>query len=569
MNKHLIFILLSFFVSCEMTISASVSLKDAYKAVFNVITYNEDGTIINSGYGCFISEDGTGVASFALFKNAVRADVIDFKGKKMNVIRIAGASSTYDLIKFRVDTEKKPEYIPLSQDSVRKGTVLSLVNYTANKKNALQETKITEADDFQQYKYYKLSAGNQERNWGCPLMDAEGRLVAIVQKNVEKDATQACAIDARFVDMLAVTATSALNADLRVVKIPKTLPENGQDARTYIFMLGNTDSLQVLTAHNDFISRFPEEAEGYVNRAFFYADHHLDELAAQDMAKALEVSEGESSVMKADGVCYSYSKLMYNAVTGERISSRWTLEQAGGEARKAYEKNPNPLYLMQEGHCLFAGKKYQNAYERYLAAATSTSEPTAGVFVVEGYYAAARSLNLAGGDSLKVLALMDSVIVKLEKPYTRDASLYFQERARLRVKTGQYRAAVLDYNEYEKIIGPKNLTDRFYFLREQAELQSHMYQQALDDIRSAMRIRPDNVYYQIEEALILLQVGHYEEAIAASERILKTLPENPDCYKIMGIAFGELKQKDKAVAFLTKALELGDDTVEFFLKKYR
>ncbi len=570
MSKHLIFVFLYFYtVGCSMAMSASGSLKDAYKAVFNVITYSEDGTIINSGYGCFIAEDGTGVAAFGLFKDAVRADVIDFKGKKMSVTRISGASSAYDLIKFRVDTEKNPEYIPLSLDSVRKGTVLSLVNYTANKKNALHETSITETDDFQQYKYYLLSAGNEEKNWGCPLIDAEGRLVAIVQKNVKKDAMQACAIDARFVGMLAVTATGAINADLRAVRIPKILPEDAQDARTYIFMLGNTDSLQVLTAHNDFISRFPEEAEGYVNRAFFYADHHLEELAGQDMAKAQEVSEGEKSVMKADGVCYSYSKLMYNAVMGGNSFSRWTLEQAGEEARKAFEKNQSPLYLMQEGHCLFAGKKYQEAYKRYLAAAVSTSERTSGVFAVEGYYAAARSLSLAGGDSLKVLALMDSVIVKLEKPYTRESSLYFQERARLRMKAGQYRAAVLDYNEYEKIIGPKNLTDRFYFLREQAELQSHMYQQALDDIRSAMRIRPDNVYYQIEEALILLQVGHYEEAIAASERILKNLPENPDCYKIMGIAFGELKQKDKAVSFLTKALELGDDSVEVFLKKYR
>lgn len=570
MNKRLIFIFLSFcIIGHSMVMSASVSLKDAYKAVFNVITYNEDGTIINSGYGCFISEDGTGVAAFGLFKNAVRADVIDFKGKKMSVARISGASSTYDLIKFRVDTEKKTEYFPLSSDSVGEGEVLRLVNYTANKKNAVREVSIAEADNFQQFKYYQLSTGNEEKNWGCPLIDAEGRLVAIVQKNVEKDATQACAIDARFVGMLAVTATGAINADLRAVRIPKSLPESGQDARTYIFMLGNSDSLQVLTAHNDFISRFPEEAEGYVNRAFFYADRHLDELAAQDMEKALEVSTGETSVMKADGVHYSYSKLMYNNVMRGETSPRWTLEQAGEEARRAFERNQTPLYLMQEGHCLFAGKRYQDAYERYLAAATSVSDQTAGVFVVEGYYAAARSLNLAGGDSLKVLELMDSVIVHLEKPYTKEASIYFQERARLRVKAGQYRAAVLDYNEYEKIIGPKNLTDRFYFLREQAELQSHMYQQALDDIRSAMRIRPENVYYQIEEALILLQVGHYEEVIAASEKILNILPENPDCYKIMGIAFGELKQKDKAVAYLKKALELGDDSVEGFMKKYQ
>ena len=96
-----------------------------------------------------------------------------------------------------------------------------------------------------------------------------------------------------------------------------------------------------------------------------------------------------------------------------------------------------------------------------------------------------------------------------------------------------------------------------------------MYQQALDDIRTAAILSPEDPNYKIEEALILLQTGLYKEAIAACKKLLQTVPENPDCYKIIGIANGELGNKQEALSALNKAKSLGDPTVDQFLEKYK
>ena len=136
-------------------------------------------------------------------------------------------------------------------------------------------------------------------------------------------------------------------------------------------------------------------------------------------------------------------------------------------------------------------------------------------------------------------------------------------------KVNEYRKAALDYVEYEKIIGPKNLNDKFYYLREQAEIKCRMYQQALDDIRTAMAFNPKDPFYPVEEAVVLLQAGLYPEAIGACEKSLKMLPENPDCYKIMGIAYGELNDTKKAQEYLKKAKDLGDPTIDTFIQKYQ
>jgi tetratricopeptide (TPR) repeat protein len=49
---------------------------------------------------------------------------------------------------------------------------------------------------------------------------------------------------------------------------------------------------------------------------------------------------------------------------------------------------------------------------------------------------------------------------------------------------------------------------------------------------------------------------------------MKTIQDNPDYYKILGIALGEMGQTKDALIHLEKAAELGDPTVDVFLKKY-
>lgn len=556
------------------TRQTQVEPKKAYKAVLNVITYKADGSVLRSGYGFYISEDGTGVAPYSLFEDAARAEVFDFAGKRSAVTRILGANSTYDLVTFQTAAEKKCEYFDPAQTATPAvGATLYLRKYTTDKKDPTAKANVTKADAYGKYKYYHISAENTAPNMGCPLFNEDGALVGIVQPNVEDSATEACAIDARFVPTLSISATSALNSDLRAIHIPKALPSNAKDALTYIYILGNADSTELATALNDFIATFPEKVEGYVQRATFFANHRLYDQCEADFAEALTRAEAEDATMKADEVHNEFSKIIFQkAVYSPQPPYKdWTLDRALAEAEQAFSLNPSPNYLLQQGRCLFSKKDFQKAYEKFYQICSSPQfdagwSPTAQA---ETWYYAAQSLELAGGDSLQVLAMMDSVINNLPTPLTPATAQYLLERARRLEKAGQYRKAVFDYNQYETVVGPKNLNAYFYFIREQAELKAHMYQQALDDIRTAAILSPEDPNYKIEEALILLQTGLYKEAIAACKKLLQTVPENPDCYKIIGIANGELGNKQEALSALNKAKSLGDPTVDQFLEKYK
>lgn len=528
------------------------------KAVINVITYDAQGNVLRSGYGFYVLPEGVAVAAYHLFEGAVRADIIDSKGKKTSLRRILGASSTQDLVKFSVEAPSVAA-LSISAQPAAESDVLALAVYAPGKKDEPVLANVTHVAPYDNFCYYDVSLENTEKNIGCPLLSPSGEVVAIVQKNVEQNATTACAIDARFVNELQITTKSFFNADLRNLAFPKGLPEGEEDALSYIYMLGHSDSLMTLTAINDFIARYPDNPDIYAERGSFHADHGRCDLAEQDYAAALEKSA------KKDAVHYAFSKTIFNRASSDLAASceGWSVDRAIDEANQAYAIDPNPLYALQRGRYRFAKGDYQKAYEDFMIV-------NSGELVSpETFFSAAKSLEMSGGDSLRVLALLDSAVVRLPQPYAEASAPYFLERAVRRVRTGLPREAVADYNEYEKLIGPKNLTARFYYLREQAERQGRMYQQALDDIQTAISLSPKEVFFRIEEASIYLQVGMFKEALASGKKALEGQPDNPNCYKIMGIACGELKDKANAVAYLKKAQELGDSTAAEFLEKYQ
>jgi hypothetical protein len=57
----------------------------ARKAVFSVITYDQEDKILRTGNGFFVSESGTGLSDSTLFKDAYRAVVIDADGRQLPV----------------------------------------------------------------------------------------------------------------------------------------------------------------------------------------------------------------------------------------------------------------------------------------------------------------------------------------------------------------------------------------------------------------------------------------------------------------------------------------------------
>lgn len=558
---------LIFFTSL-FSYAAKVSSKDAYKAMLNLYAYNIDGKLLHTGTAFYIDNNGTAITSYNTIKKAYLIEVSDYKGRRYKLHRILGANSTTDLVKFNLSNVSKNDFFNISTTPTSKGSNLLIVHYTTDKKRTPLEVSINSQEPFNNYNYYHISAANDSVNFNCPLIDAEGNIAAIVQQNVDKNANKACAIDARFINDLSINATTAINSDLTALHLPKALPQDAKDALTYLYIMPTNDSIACTTAYADYISACPNKPEGYMQRGTFYAAKNNLELANTNFAIAIEKSNAnDTTSITTDAIHNSISRIIYNKIMEQgkdsTLSNGWTLSRAEEEAEKAYAIHPYTLYLVQRGNCLYAQKKYKQAFDCFKKACDDKQFVSS-----ETFFSAARSLELSQGDAKEVITLLDSCIARIpSQNKARYAQFYFERSQRL-VKAKEYRKAVADYNEYEQLVGPRNLSDQFYYMRSRAEENAHMYQQALDDLHTAIATANNPILYQIDEAALLLNIGEYQSAIQAAQNILKQLPENPDCYKILGIAHGELKHKAQALQYLKKTQELGDDSVKKLLERY-
>lgn len=540
---------------------------DLNKAVVNVITYDAAGNLLHNSYGFLLGTEGEAVAAFQTFKGAARADIINWQGQISHVKRIVGASSEYDLVRFTTDIPtKKLIGLEPATASASKGQMAQVAYYSTAKKTLPETTTVNAADAYNEHYYYELSTPNEERYFGCPVLDAEGHVVALVQKNVQKDATTACAIDINFVTSLAVSAMSIFNADLNAIRIPKLLPlTSEEDAYSYVYMLihAQTDADLVMPVADDFVAAYPSNTKIYGDRATFLANRGDYAAADAELQKGLSIaSDGNADLLNTQSV------LMYNKVLsgGEDTYPAWTLEAALQSAEQAAAVDPLPIYTLQQGQVLFTLQRYKEAYDRF--AEVNNSE----IASAQTYYFAANALERAEGENAEIIALLDSAVNHLAKPYNADAAPYILARAQHLDNALQHRRAVMDYNEYEKIVGTLNLNAYFYYLRMQAEIGSHMYQQALDDATTAIlraQTPAEKADYLFERGCLQLQVGLLDESVASLEEVISLDSNNAEAYKICGVAYGEKQEKQKALQYLQIAKDRGAEKVDDLMVKYK
>ena len=173
---------------------------------------------------------------------------------------------------------------------------------------------------------------------------------------------------------------------------------------------------------------------------------------------------------------------------------------------------------------------------------------------------------IEGSDLNDVIALMDSAIVRLNKPYLSDAAPYFFERAELNAQAKKYRNAVLDYNTFYKAVNG-DVNALFYYQREQAEMQCRMVQQALDDINKAVELSADDENLWAEKGVVHLRVNQLDDAVQAFEKAISINTEYAAAYRMLGYCQSLKKMKKEAKANYLKAKELGDTVVEQLLEK--
>lgn len=555
--KRLTLLFISSLLFCYAAAQTPAWAKKASQAVFTLKTFGSDGTLLGSSNGFFINSDGEALSSFAPFKGAVRAVVIDAQGKECNVTEIKGADETYDVAKFQVDA-KKTVSIAIAAANATSGTPAWLLPYAVKKVPVCPKGTVSAAETFQgDYAYYTLDMAATEQHIGSPLLNEGGEVIGLLQPAHDAKSSQSYAVSARYAAGLRISGLSMNDPALRSTQIAKALPDKDEEALLALYTSATSlDSVQYADYINRFIRKFPNVTDGYVYRArsLMAAGRYAD--ADADMQQAIKVAD------KKDDAHYQYAQLIFQKELyrpGDAFAG-WSLDRALSESQQAYQLSPMPIYRQQQGQILFAQKKFDAACDVYM-------ELTHGPLRSADVFYAAAQCKLMAGDRNAHLALLDSAVNQFTKPYIKTAAPYLLARAQALYDAGKFRPAVVDYNAYGELMSAQ-LTASFYYQRELAEFAGHLYQQALTDIRQATAMAPAESVYWAEQARVELRVGMNDEAVQSAVKSVNLAPQESDGYLLLGLAQCLKGQKTEGLQNLQKAKELGNSQAQALIEKY-
>lgn len=563
-KKSLLMLILCLLAQWSMA-QAPKWVEKAKRAVFSVITYDQNDKILNTGNGFFVTEDGVALSDYKLFKGAKRAVVINSEGAKMTVESIMGANDMYDVVKFRVSISgKKVPALSLANAAPALGSEVYLLPYSTQKDRSCTVGKVQLADSIAgKYFYYTLDMQLKDKMVSCPLVNSEGQAFGIVQKSSGQDKAVVCyAIDTNFAMSQHITALSFGDESLKDIGIKKALPDTEEQALVYLYMASSQlSSEKYMELLNEFIAQYPNTADGYMRRAsqriFMSTDESSMHQVEADMDQALDVAS------KKDDVYFNRAKMIYSYLLSkpEKPYKGWNLDKALDEIKKAISVEALPVYTQMEGDIHFAKQDYASAFTCYDQVNHSNLASAAS------FFSAAKTKEMMQAPIEEIVALMDSCVGFFTSPYTEDAAPYLLERAQTLMKADQARKAMLDYDAYFKAVNG-NVNDLFYYYREQAALKARQYQRALNDLAKAIEINPKDLTYRAELAVVNIRVGRNEEALKVLEGALEIDPKYSEAYRLMGVAQIQMKKEKEACASFAKAKELGDKHVDALIEKH-
>ena len=552
---YLFIVTVSLFYTTESQAQPS-SVKNVAKSVFTLTTYKPDGTLLATSHGVFLNQNGEAISTLKPFIGAAKAVVTDTKGQQLQVTRLAGTNELYDVARFHVDGKTTPA--PLASIPLKAGDQAWIVGY-ADKKPLVKAAPVKNVETFNEsYHYYVFDIDTPEGFSSCPLVNDKGEVLALVQNNATSFGIHAT--DAHYPISLTLNGLSYTNAVIRQISIPLLMPTELQQAQLALLMASqSSDSIKYAAAISDFKTLFPTEPDAY-------------EAQARNEARYGHYAEAESimndainKVKNKDEAHYHFGRIIYDKILSQPTTDypQWTLDKAFEEIEKAYAINPSPLYKHLQGQVLFSQTQYQPAYDIFMSLYNDSSYASPQLL-----YQAARCKQMLKAPIEETMALLDSAINTTDTLQFRSTAPYFLTRAEIYLQADSFRQATLDYTRYEYLM-QGNVNDDFYYLRYQAEIKANMFQQALSDISRCVLLQPEEPLYYAEMAQLQLRVNMFELAAQSAERCTRIAPEYAGGYLLLGLAQVKLGEKEKGLANMQKAKELGSDQADAIIEKYK
>lgn len=565
------FFVLSSFVAFAQLQPAPKFASKAQKAILSLNSYNKKGDLMKSGTAFFVGPNGEAIADYSLFKNASKAIVIDAAGKQYEVESILGADDTYSLVRFHVDT-KGNAYLKSAQYIQGLGANAYALNYSKDKISVCPQGVIESLDSINaKYGYYKFSVNMGDDYVGSPVFNDAGEVIGLLHSALGQGTNlRSYAIDIRFREELKISAIMSRSASLALssIDIAKGIPDTQEECLVYSFFksrtAGNDEYMDIL---NRFVAAYPNCAEAYLRRSTPLIDLQRFDEANADLEKYMSLAQDKAVAN------YNVAQSIFNKVQlmPEPAYDKWTHDVALEKVNKSIEletaqnraESPANLIKCKELKAQILGGKqdYDGAISLYEELNTGENRSPA-------YYYAMSLAREARGDSTSlIVADLDSAIAMMGTPMPSEASTFVLRRGKVYAQSKNYRKAVLDYNQYAYLLNSQ-VSDVFYYDRSQIEMEAHMYQQAIDDINSAINLAPNKPLYYIEKAGMTLRFNMIDDCISACTTVLQLNSELPDAYRIRGYAYVQKNDMASARRDLQKAIDLGDETAAEILKTY-
>ncbi|MBR6893559.1 MAG: tetratricopeptide repeat protein [Bacteroidaceae bacterium] len=526
------------------------------KGIVSVLTYDKEGSLMKSGTGFYISNDGMALADYSLFKDAYSAVVVDVDGEKSDVKWIMGADDTYSVVKFKT-ASKKTTALTLAEAPASEGAMVFTLKYTKDKLKSCPTAQVssvkTVADSCS---FYTLSYATDDSYHGAPVFNAKGDVIGMTQPSMGNNGY---ALGIEFANTVSIQAlASKVNTlALEAIHIPKGLPDSDGASLVYLYMQSKTmPNEEYLNLVNLFIETWPDNAEGYIRRASPLIDMHRFDEADQDFQTYLKMCSDKplAHTRIADII---NTKLVYQP---EPKYEKWTFDLALEHVDKALAERPDVLdYKLLKGQILMAKKDFAGAIAHYDEMLNSEARSP------EIYYVSSFAHEGAGDSVSVMIAMMDSALAMFPTPMPGEAAQYVLRRGQLHSAAGHYRDAVNDYNQYCFLCN-NQVNVSFYYDRAKLEDKARMYQQALDDLTTAIGMQPNVPTLYIEKCALLLKVNELDECINTAKQLLAFDAQNVDALRIMGYAQTQNGKKAEGKANLQKAVDLGDESAKEILK---
>ena len=539
-------------------------VEKAGKAIFTIETTSKEG-VTKTGSGFFIQENGEAVSSYDLFQKAEKAVVTLSGGEKLNVSQILGADDMYGVIRFKVSVPKKTVFLPVAQ-------ILPAANSTVYLPPSKEETKLAQGTISEitkvksTYDYYTIDMPLPSSQIGYPLLNEAGEVFALTQIDASGKG-KTYGISVAYIQSLTINTTDMLKKAYSDIGIRKAWSKDVDEAQISLLLYASQQDAQTyLETLNDFIETFPNNPEGYNSRASHYVYNRLvlastenEQMQMLDQAWSDLENSAKYSKNKSDNY-FNKAQLIFGALSNDSTIQRanWNVATMEESLQKAITENDLPVYRRLEADIAFNNREFEKAYNIYSIVNKSTAASGSS------YYLSAKSLQqIAGHNFLEVITLIDSAIVNSS---IEEGVEYLLENVELKMQAQMYEQAIKDYDVYY-VVMRGNVSDDFFYLREQAKYRSNDFEGALKDIENAIQINGTNAIYHAEKAAIYLRLIDLPKAQASAEKAIEVDPGFSSAYRILGVSLIRQEKKTEACVHLNKAKELGDPVVEKLIKE--